>query len=140
MSVIGTPMTGLTGYQQMQVWSAKRADAADDYRTNMESLTAGLTGSTTFAATQHRTTLPRTPLIPRTEPTLMLEIRPPDHTDRADVGGISLHVCRQTPGAMIVAGRGLQHAPTVIWQQATPRCRPCPRHPRRDGEEGKEAT
>ena len=46
MSVIGTPMTGLTGYQQMQVWSAKRASAADDYRSNMESLTSSLTGST----------------------------------------------------------------------------------------------
>ena len=69
----------------------------------------------------------------------MLEIRPLDQTDRDD-RGIFVPVRRQTPGVTIVAGRGLQHAPTVIWQQAPPLCRPCPRHPRRDGEEGKEAT
>jgi hypothetical protein len=68
----------------------------------------------------------------------MLEIHPLDQTDRDD-HGISVPVRRQTPGVTIVAGRGLQHAPTVLWQQATPLCRPCPRHPRRDGE-GKEAT
>ena len=45
MSVIGTPMTGLSSYQQMQVWSAKRASAADDYQSNNESLTSALTGS-----------------------------------------------------------------------------------------------
>jgi hypothetical protein len=69
----------------------------------------------------------------------MLEIHLLDRADRAD-RGISVPVRRQTPGVTIVAGRGLQHAPTVIWQQATLLCRPRPRHPRRDGEEGKEAT
>lgn len=45
MAVIGTPMSGLSGYQQMQVWSAKRASANDDYRSNMEQMTSALTGS-----------------------------------------------------------------------------------------------
>lgn len=51
MSVIGTSMSGLSGYQQMQVWSAKRAAAAQDYQANMASLSSALTGSTGPAST-----------------------------------------------------------------------------------------
>jgi len=51
MSVIGTPMSGLSGYQQMQVWSAKRQAANQDYQSNMASLSSSLTGSTGPAST-----------------------------------------------------------------------------------------
>lgn len=51
MSVIGTPMSGLSGYQQMQVWSAKRQSAAQDYQANNEALSTALTGSAGPAST-----------------------------------------------------------------------------------------